>query len=427
MRYNRRNSIEWWMCFFIMLFIFSPILSTQADAHPGALYVLSIAVPTFVLAIAGGYIKNSVINIYAILLFVFACLSTLLSDLGGFGMGPLMKFLVFILLFISTSSFVMPPKQLEVSYRLYLLLSITLSFLIILSFLGGFPHIEATGSQGRYSIGITGFFKNPNYLTSFYNISFFVICYILASVKLSLKKKLILFSLLLFFMVSSFLSGTRAALLVEGLVVLSMPLVLAKKRQLYKFIPIVVVATVVAVVYYEEIELVLNLFLGNRDAFSDESRSDAWSRAFKYIANNPILGCGHNSWSNISQGTGSLEYLHNIFLELVLDQGIVGLLLIIGIITTGYKKTNVKDRLFIKLLLIFSAIPMFFQNGLYEVNFWRFITINRLMMNVSTSYDGGINAFLESVFGSESRENKKQSKCVSSQSAEGDLTIGLTV
>ena len=410
------------MSLFIMLFVFSPVLSTQADAHPGALYVLAITIPTFVLAIMGGYIKNSVMNFYAILLFVFACLSTLISDLGGFGIGPLMKFIVFIVFFISTSYFVMPPKELKFSFRAYLLLSIALSVLIILSFLGGFPHIEATGSQGRYSIGITGLYKNPNYLTSFYNISFFVICYILATVHLCFKKKLVLFSLLLCFMVSSFLSGTRAALLVEGLVILSMPLVLAKKRQLYKFIPIIVLAVVVVVCYYEEIELILDLFLGNRDAFSDESRSEAWGRAFKFIKASPILGCGHNSWSNISQGSGFLEYLHNIFLELVLDQGIIGLLLIVGIIISGYKKTNVKDRLFIKLFFTFSAIPMFFQNGLYEVNFWRFIVLNRLMMNVSTSYEGGISAFLNNAFGTEPREKKKHTKCISSQSAELQAT-----
>ena len=146
------------------------------------------------------------------------------------------------------------------------------------------------------------------------------------------------------------------------------------------------------------------MFLGERDAFQDVGRANAWEQAFIYIKRNPILGCGHNSWYNI-HGISYLEWLHNVFLELVLDQGIVGLLLLIGILVSGFKKTNPNDRLFLILFFVFSTIPMLFQNGLYEVHFWRYIIINRLMMNFSTSYYGGINVFLKDAFGITSNQN----------------------
>lgn len=395
---TKSSSLERGISIFTLLFIFSPILSTQPEAQPGALYVIALVIPIFIMALRADVIKPRIITLYACLLFAFALFSTLISDLGSLNLRMILKYFLFIVLFISLSSFVIPPKQLRISFKLYLYLSIVLAILILLSYVFGFQHIEATHSQGRYSIGITGLYKNPNYLASFFNVAFFVICYILVTVKLNFKKKIVLFFILALFLVAGFLTGTRAALLIEILILLIMPIVLAKSGRFYLVIPLVIIVSAVIFYYFEEINTLLSLFLGNRDAFSDEGRSEAWAVAFKYIQSHPIFGCGHNSWSTISNGSSYLEYLHNIFLELVLDQGVVGLLLAIGIIFTGYRKTNINDRTFLRLFLFVTAFPMFFQNGLYEVNFWRFIIINRLMMNVSSAYEGGITAFLNDTY-----------------------------
>lgn len=401
---SRVSRSSWGLGIFILLFIFSPVLSTQETAQPGALYVIALVVPIFFMALQKGLIRPIVINLYAVLLFVFALISTAFSDLGDFRVGAFMKYLLLIIFFISTSSVVFTPKQLIVFFKSYFGLSIALSILIILSFIFGYPHTSSDYYQGRYSIGITGLYKNPNYLASFYNLAFFVVCYILATVKLKKKKKFFLYLILVMFIISSYFTGTRAALLVELLVIISMPIVMAKKRHLYRIIPVVVIVSVVFIYYYDVIFNLISLFLGERDAFQDVGRTEAWNQAYKHIKGNPIFGCGHNSWYKI-HGTGYLEWLHNIFLELLLDQGLIGILLFWGIVSTGFKKTNAKDRIFLIMLFLFSSIPMFLQNGLYEVHFWRYIIIIRLMMNFSTSCNGGINTFLNSAFGIESNHN----------------------
>ncbi len=398
-RIYQTSKSGWAICILILMFIFSPVLSAQADAHPGAIYVVAIVLPVFVLALNRGLIKQSKINLCAILLFLMSLVSSLVSEFGGFGLGDLSKYLVFVVFFISTSSVVLTPKQLQFSFKAYLYLSLCLAILIILSAFLGYPHIEATYSQGRYSIGITGFFKNPNYLTSFYNVAFFICCYILMSVKLNTKRKVFLYAIIALFLVSSFYTGTRAALLVELLVLISVPILMAKGKRLNKLILFVVIALAVVVYYWTTIVALFDLFVGSREMISDVGREEAWTYALKNVSQNPILGCGHKSWSQICKGTSYLEYLHNIFLELYLDQGIVGILIIFCLITTGYKRTNRNDQLFLTLLLFFSAFPMFFQNGLYEVNFWRFIIINRLMMNISEYYEGGVSSFLQSTYG----------------------------
>lgn len=389
---------NWGMCILILLFIFSPVLSTQETAQPGAAYVIAIVVPAFIIAIKNGLIRPQIINIYAVLLFVFEIISTLLSDLSNPRLGTHLKYLFLIIFFISTSSIVLTSKQLKYIFKSYLGLSIIISVLIILSFYFGYPHNSSEFYQGRYSVGITGVFKNPNYLTYFYNIAFFVICYILSTVKLDFKKKLVLYSILGMFVVSSFFTGTRAALLVEILIIISMIFVLSKKRRLYTIIWLAIIIAGVVVYYWSTLQDLYDLFMGGRELAGDTGREDAWNLAIKYIKNNPIFGCGHNSWYKI-HGSSYLEWLHNVFLELILDQGLIGFILFIGILTTGFKKTNPNDRVFLLLFLCFSTIPMIFQNGLYEVHFWRYIIMNRLLMNYSSSYDGGINSFLQSAFG----------------------------
>ena len=397
----RKRDTNWRISILILLFIFSPVLSTQPDAHPGALYVVPIVLLVFITSLEGSLIRPKIVNVYAILLFIFAIFSTILSDKGSLGSG-LFKYLVFILLFISISSYVMPPKQLRFSFVAYLYLSVALSVLIILSYIFGYPHIvESSGYQGRYSIGITGLFKNPNYLTSFYNVAFFVVTYIIATVELNIRKKIVLYIFLALFIISSFFSGTRAALVVEILILASIPLLYAKAHRLYKLIPIAIIISIPVVYYWSTLMDLYELFLGARDLTGDSGREEAWSYAIKFIKESPILGCGHKSWESISMGTSYLEYLHNIFLELILDQGIIGLLLVVGIVSTGYKKTKKSDRAFLVLLFFVTAFPLLFQNGLYEVNFWRFVVINRIMMNISISYEGGIKAFMRSTYGLE--------------------------
>ena len=142
-----------------------------------------------------------------------------------------------------------------------------------------------------------------------------------------------------------------------------------------------------------------NLFAAGREMTHDTIREDSWNFALEFIKQNPIFGSGHNSWSVIHQMRGDVdEYLHNIFLELLLDQGIIGCLLVFLIVTVGFNRTKKGDRFFLIFLLFTTAFPMLFQNGLYEINFWRFIIINRLMMNISIYYDGGINGVLKSVY-----------------------------
>lgn len=67
-----------------------------------------------------------------------------------------------------------------------------------------------------------------------------MICYILATVKLAFNKRVTLYSILGLFMISSYFTGTRAALLVEIMILLTLPIIMAKRGRLYMIIPLAI-------------------------------------------------------------------------------------------------------------------------------------------------------------------------------------------
>ena len=135
--------------------------------------------------------------------------------------------------------------------------------------------------------------------------------------------------------------------------------------------------------------------MGTREFMGDEGREEAWTLALKYIKENPILGCGLFSWNRIGATGDYLEWLHNIFLELVLNQGIVGLLLFLCMIFSGANYIKKSDRFFIFVFLFVTGFPMLFQNGVIAVNLWRFVLLNRIVFNYSSRNKLGLSDFFK--------------------------------
>ena len=146
---------------------------------------------------------------------------------------------------------------------------------------------------------------------------------------------------------------------------------------------------VIFIIYADEINNLFNLYLGTRKMFEDVGRTDAWSHAISMLLQTPIFGCGIGAWQSL-HGNSYMEYLHNVFLEFILNQGLIGLILLLFVVFYGYSRTKKKDRFFIYMLLFATFIPMCLQNGVIAVNFWRFIIINRLIVNYSIYSEKGV-------------------------------------
>lgn len=379
------------MALSVMVFILSPILSTEETADPGVIYVLAMVVPTVIYAIAKAYIRITSYNLFAILLWVSAILSTLIGPLGSFNLTAV-KYLILVLYFVSVSSYSYSKNDLIKITKACVAVSIGLATLIILSYFGGYAHNDSIYFMSRYSIGITGIYKNPNYLVSFMNFTLFLLLYSTLYGRYEKKIQLVInLSIICLFLAAFYFTGTRASLITAFIVItiLVVHYLLHHNRKLWVVVPVcLVIALFVA--YWNTIMDLYDLFMGSRDLMGDTSREDAWTLAYKYIKENPIIGCGLFAWDNVCKSGDFLEWLHNIYLELILNQGFIGFTIFLLMLFSGANRIKKEDKFFVYMLLFVTGFPIMFQNGLIAVNLWRFIIINRIVFNFSIRNKEGL-------------------------------------
>ncbi len=378
---------------FILLFILAPILSKEETASPGALYLLLLFLPmsAYALMRPNQRIRQKYAK-YAWLYWISMVLSAAIGSYGHLDIG-VVKGLMFVVFFITSTSFFITTKELCFLYKTCFIVSICLAILIVLSYVFGFPHNDSSVFMPSYSIGITGLYKNPNYLASFINIVLLAFLYLLFFRRTSLVRKVLMIGVVLLILVAFFFSGVRASFLTF---MLSFTFVLLetirrKKASRIKIVLILSVVSFVVIVYYlQDILELFEIFTRSKALLEDNVRVDSWSIALGIWRGSPVWGCGSGSWAVITKSRNAMLWLHNVFLELLLEQGIIGIFLLAMILFSGYKRTKREDRFFLIALMAVSGIPLLFQNGVNDFNFWRFVLINRVAFNYSIQSETGI-------------------------------------
>lgn len=99
----------------------------------------------------------------------------------------------------------------------------------------------------------------------------------------------------------------------------------------------------------------LNLFDGSSLASTSSGRDEIYETAINRIFNSPILGSPLNS-SYVDTGS---TYYHNIFLDIIVNFGILGFIFFVCfILYTFYKATRIKNYYFISTFLIIFFVTM---------------------------------------------------------------------
>lgn len=330
---------------------------------------------------------------------LFAVMGFISTIANGYFCNAVVKVFVFALFYVKVTRIRFRSQDVIGGTKLYVLMSCAISGLIVLSFIFGYPHMESTYYMGRYSIGITGLYKNPNYLSSFINIAYFIVLYVLMYKNNNLKLKVIYVCMLLLFLYSFYLSGTRASLLVAGFTtsVLLLTYTFKSNNKLRAYCAVIFI---IAIILYslESLSLMFDDFLGNRKIGEDEGRILSWNYAFNVLIDSPFLGLGLNGWNIAVNGTSYMEYLHNIFLEMLLDYGFLGFTIFLIMFFSGLRGIKRQDCLFVTLFFFVATFPLLFQNGLTEVNLWRCLLMNRIVVNYSRYSQTGITGLLKSSY-----------------------------
>lgn len=381
--------------FLALIFILFPMLTPDETGSMGILVWGSLLFLAILLTVSK---SNRLPNwtAFAILMWLSGVISTVFSSYSDPG-NDVLKYLAFVLLLIFLSNYKYEEIYFQITFLIYTILALILSILIILSFLYGFVHVDSIYEGNiRYSIGITGIYKNPNYVASFIVLSVLTLLFLLVNKKLKMRYKVITLTCAIIMIVSVFLTGTRAAIISVILSVLSFFIYYSKnhKNIILRALPFVLLIFA-TVFYYDRIVEIVELIGSERGGFTEDVRTESWLHALKIIGNSPLFGYGINSWNSF-RGNDYLGGLHNVFLEYFLNQGLIGLVFLMFTMFVGWSKVKKTDRFIVFSFCLINTFPLFFQNGLIDITFWRVLLMNRIIIDYSSYSELGVNHLISS-------------------------------
>ena len=199
-------------------------------------------------------------------------------------------------------------------------------------------------------------------------------------------------------LLAAFLSGTRGALLAIPVLTLIFLIQLGsfKYTWIYRVVTVLVIA-LSSVTYtqlsgvsideriHDGIEDARLFFAGEREMLKGEEafRLRVWDEAWEVYKEHPLLGTGRKQYlETVREGSNiQCAHLHNMFLEFLVNYGIVGLaallavllaplFLLIPVIKQNYRKPRIADTAFsginlVAAFLIFSLTTCVFYRNLY--------------------------------------------------------------
>jgi O-Antigen ligase len=112
----------------------------------------------------------------------------------------------------------------------------------------------------------------------------------------------------------------------------------------------------------------ISTLLGSGAGLSSNGRSELWAKAFAGFAKHPLFGVGTGGFASLNP---TLPYPHNLLLEMSVELGIVGILLIIGVIAgfatrlrVVWQTMNGRDK--IDAATLIALFVMIFVNALFS-------------------------------------------------------------
>ncbi len=314
--------------------------------------------------------------ILALGLFFFAGIISLF--VGGVSIKKFGQFLVLFvqpisLFFIAGFEFKRNPNlKIWVINSLYLFLAISGLYAIIQYFtLTGLP--TAYWGNSLEPKRAISFFGHPDFYALFTApVLAFLLPDLLEKIKLSIKKSATWVGLWLFGAVGLLLSLSRAGWLALG-VIGTVYVLLSGNKAVRRLAVGVILAIVLAVLYFPNLRYrFITPFYGEK---SSSSRVTLWKDGIRGIKSSPILGLGLNGFANNWQKLNtdpSLDthnFPHNIFLDLWVDLGFLGMISFILICALVWFNRRGLERLVYTSLMLF-VLTIFLQ-GQFDNPYFR--------------------------------------------------------
>lgn len=364
----------------LILFCLSPILSYQETATPSFAYFSMFLVVVLPQLLWRGSIVLRNYHLYAVGYALVLFFSWMLNGGGYYPLVELLKVVLYVVFFISLTGLLEGLEKDSLStLEIYIrYVSVILAILILASYIFGYPHLSSDYYLGRYSIGITGLYKNPNYLMSFVILGYVSFMVELFSNSVNTYKKLALILGILLLLVASYLSGTRASLGIKVVIFLAFLLRFFRKNP-FRFVVVGLIILVLGSLLKDWLTAKMFSFLATRSFMDDSMRFETWKHLLSSMEGSYIFGLGPHSddLALLNAKVFVDDYIHNIFLEILYNSGLIGLVMIVGTIFSDTSRSLFTNVFLSLVLLICLFVPLSFQNGLVGVNFWRAVILWR--------------------------------------------------
>lgn len=220
-----------------------------------------------------------------------------------------------------------------------------------------------------------------------------IACFLLFGAVISLyrflfcKNKRIIY--LLCFSISLFsllLTGSRGGFVGLGLSLLIMLVIFLYRKKGRILVKLSLLFLVLFGAY-----IIVNVFLPNElyERFfsfntyeTGSGRTEIWNRALPYIGKRLLFGNGMGSVLSIGLGTaGSIAGMHNTYLTIIFEVGIVGFIFFAAFLMSLFVK-SVKNKCFLHLILLIAILCCaFFLDSLVKRFFWNAIIFAILINN----------------------------------------------
>lgn len=250
----------------------------------------------------------------------------------------------------------------------YLLKAYVYSAWFVLALLVMYADFDS--NSGRMTIMVNGQEQDPNYLTGYFTFS---ICYYLWGFIQQKKESYLIYSILFF--VPIFLTGSRGGLLANGLAVFLLLFLGRKKINFAATMTVAMAVGLLLVIVWgflpEEITIRYSLEFTQNDGGAQ--RFEIWKSCWEKFKQASILR------KFFGFGAGTIRHLnykggvaHNLFIEFLLEYGIVGALVLIGMlvyyIVLAYRnKEYYIVAAFIGYIVMMMSLSLFSYKPMWNV------------------------------------------------------------
>ena len=154
-------------------------------------------------------------------------------------------------------------------------------------------------------------------------------------------------------------------------------MILTDQNLIRKAILLISLILAMFILYFELQSLPLFQRMTDFESYTSDVRIRLWRAGLNGFLNHPVLGSGIGAASEYSWALVG-NAVHNSFIELIADQGIIGVI-ILGWIFLDILMTSKGNRFIIFILLIGLFLPLFFLTGYSNFTFWMPLILAKLI------------------------------------------------